>query len=286
MNSEKYSVFVSHSSKDAKLAKQVTDILESGGLKCWIAPRDIPAGSSYGEEIAQAIEKVSLFLLILTEDSNLSTPVANEVERAFSYQKTIVPLRIRAVAPSKKIEYYISSSQWVDAFASPLADRLQYIGDVVRSIEQNARPPALPSEVKTVMGRVYRFCETIGRNPIGFSMGFVSIVLLGIITGLFFKAMAPMDNAQYNAVQQRHFNEVRCVNLMGPPSPQRKCDDTTLSKAEAYWKKFGEIRDSDHSGRNAFNNIEKFGNRLRLAIRDENFSEAERVLVEYKLTIK
>jgi hypothetical protein len=49
-------VFISHASKNFKLADEIRSRLESIGIECWIAPRDIPLGSSYGEEITNAIK--------------------------------------------------------------------------------------------------------------------------------------------------------------------------------------------------------------------------------------
>jgi hypothetical protein len=179
-----HSVFLSHASKDHRLAKQVVEILERQGVGCWIAPRDIAAGSSYGEEIAKAIEKSSVFLLLLTDASNTSMPVANEVERAFSYQKTIIPLRVREISPSKKIEYYISASQWVDAFSTPLVERLDYIAAVVQAVEQKQGIPELPMETPSFSSRMRRYFEGFGRNPIGYSLGLTGVVFLAVLVGM------------------------------------------------------------------------------------------------------
>lgn len=106
-SSQARNVFVSHSSKDAKLASQVVKILEQMGTTCWVAPRDILSGKQYNQAILDGIKDSSIFLLLLSDDSNQSPHVEVEVERAFHYQKTIIPLRIKEVMPSKKLEYFI-----------------------------------------------------------------------------------------------------------------------------------------------------------------------------------
>jgi hypothetical protein len=63
----KFSVFISHSSKDAALATELCRLLEAHSITCWIAPRNIASGTSYGEGIAKAIEQVSVVLLLLTQ---------------------------------------------------------------------------------------------------------------------------------------------------------------------------------------------------------------------------
>lgn len=126
------SVFLSHSTKDVEAANRLCSLLEERGLSCWIAPRDVRPGSSYGEEIVRGIEEADVLVLILSENANGSRAVANEVERAFSHKKTIIPVRIAPVTPSKALEFFVSTCQWVDAFgkaglaqaATELADNI------------------------------------------------------------------------------------------------------------------------------------------------------------------
>jgi hypothetical protein len=221
-----HSVFLSHASKDHRLAKQVVEILERQGIGCWIAPRDIAAGSSYGEEIAKAIEKSSVFLLLLTDASNTSMPVANEVERAFSYQKTIIPLRVREISPSKKIEYYISASQWVDAFSTPLVERLDYIAAVVQAVEQKQGIPELPVETPSFSNRMRRFFEGFGRNPIGYSLGLVGLVLLAALVG-----MIGFAGVKTNELLDEG-NEAYCRALMPMRPDNIVCDKKLVTQAQ------------------------------------------------------
>jgi hypothetical protein len=44
-------VFISHSSKDKAIADAICEHLESAGTRCWIAPRDIQAGTEWTEGI-------------------------------------------------------------------------------------------------------------------------------------------------------------------------------------------------------------------------------------------
>ncbi len=72
-------VFVSCSTKDRSGALQIRKLLESAGIKCWMAPRDIPPGSNYAYVIERAISNCALFLLLLTRDSVQSVWVNKEV---------------------------------------------------------------------------------------------------------------------------------------------------------------------------------------------------------------
>jgi tetratricopeptide (TPR) repeat protein len=111
-----FSAFISHAKPDVKKAQAIAAALEERGFKCWIAPRDVRPGRSYGDEIIRGIEKSRSFVLILSEASNDSAFVAREVERAVSKNKPVFPIRIADVAPSPALELFISSTQWIDAF--------------------------------------------------------------------------------------------------------------------------------------------------------------------------
>lgn len=44
-----HDVFVSYSNKDKPVADAVIAGLENKGIRCWVAPRDITPGSSWGQ---------------------------------------------------------------------------------------------------------------------------------------------------------------------------------------------------------------------------------------------
>lgn len=46
--SSTYDAFISHASDDADAGTEVCDHLEAKGHRCWIAPRDVRAGHSWG----------------------------------------------------------------------------------------------------------------------------------------------------------------------------------------------------------------------------------------------
>jgi len=119
--------FISHAKADEKKARAIAEGLESRGFKCWIAPRDVKAGRSYGDEIIRGIESTRSFVLVLSKASNDSAFVAREVERAVSKKKPIFAVRIANVEPAPSLELFISGTQWIDAFAGrvgPHVDRL------------------------------------------------------------------------------------------------------------------------------------------------------------------
>ena len=98
-----FAAFISHAKADQKRAHEIAASLEESGLKCWIAPRDVRPGQSYGDEIIRGIERSRSFILVLSKASNESPFVSREVERAVSKRKPIFPIRIEDVVPSSSL---------------------------------------------------------------------------------------------------------------------------------------------------------------------------------------
>lgn len=129
------SAFISHAKADAKKASAIAEGLESRGFKCWIAPRDVRAGRSYGDEIIRGIESTRSFVLVLSKASNDSAFVAREVERATSKKKPIFAVRVANVEPSPALELFISGTQWIDAFSGRLGAHIDRLTNLLAEEE-------------------------------------------------------------------------------------------------------------------------------------------------------
>jgi hypothetical protein len=99
------SAFISHAKGDAKKAQEIAASLEERGLKCWIAPRDVRAGRSYGDEIITGIENSRSFVLVLSRASNDSAFVAREVEHAVSKKKPIFASASQTSSPRRRLSF-------------------------------------------------------------------------------------------------------------------------------------------------------------------------------------
>jgi hypothetical protein len=112
-------VFISYSQPDYACAIEMAACVESEGIDCWIAPRDIAPSADWAAEIIDAISNARVMILIFSASSNDSPQVRREVERAVHKNVNILPFRIERVAPSKSLEYFLSSQHWMDAFSPP-----------------------------------------------------------------------------------------------------------------------------------------------------------------------
>ena len=108
-------VFISHSSADSKLAYAMCDYLEEKGLRCWIAPRDIPGGVKYGKSIIMGIKTCKIMVVLFNNNANDSEGVETELERAFHYKLTLIPFKLDETIPSDSLEFSFGSFQWLDA---------------------------------------------------------------------------------------------------------------------------------------------------------------------------
>jgi hypothetical protein len=146
-----YDVFLSHSHVDKSHADAICHCLERAGVRCWVAPRDIRPSEDWAEAIINGMDQCRILLLIFSSSSNNSPQVRREVERAVNKGLTILPFRIEAVAPSKSLEYFISTQHWLDAFGrdpdASLAELRLSVTAVLGARAQDAAPPstAMPS---------------------------------------------------------------------------------------------------------------------------------------------
>jgi hypothetical protein len=129
-----FDVFISYASKDKIVADAVCARLEAAGIRCWIAPRDIVPGTSYGEAIIDAIHGAKVMVLVFSSSSNTSAHIPKEVERAVSNGVTILPFRIEDVAPGKSLDYFIGSVHWLDAMTPPMEQHLDALAATVHKL--------------------------------------------------------------------------------------------------------------------------------------------------------
>jgi hypothetical protein len=171
--------FISYASEDESVAGTISAYLEQSGVSCWIASRDVRPGANYGAEIIDAIETSATLVLVLSEHANSSEFVKREVERAVSKGKPIFPVRVGEVVPSKSLELFISSAEWIDASQPPIEQHLGRLADSIRSAATvNASPgtarPAGPPSGPVVPHRDFQ-------RPVMIGLGLAVIILSALL---------------------------------------------------------------------------------------------------------
>lgn len=116
---DKKSVFISYSSKDGEFVNRIVTELKKMGICYWKAPEMIPAGSSYAKEIPQAIQNCSIFLLVLSPNSQDSIWVEKEIDSAICNRKTIIPFQIKDVELNDTLRFYLNNVQMISCIDNP-----------------------------------------------------------------------------------------------------------------------------------------------------------------------
>jgi TIR domain len=124
-------VFVSYASQDAAVANSLVENLEQRGLKCWIAPRDVKAGTVYADAIVRAINDAKSLVPILSTSAMASSHVGREVERAASKRRQIIAFRVDIAPLNPELEYFLSNSQWIEVPTLGMAAALTKLAEAV-----------------------------------------------------------------------------------------------------------------------------------------------------------
>ena len=141
MRESAYDVFISYSSKNKTVVDALCHFLEEKKIRCWMAPRDILPGQNYAEAIAQAMNKVKVFILVYSNSSLSSQWVQRETNLAVSKKKIIIPFRIEDCSfEGTAMELYLNDRHWIDAIPDP-ATAFGNVAEAIFSFLQ-ITPPA------------------------------------------------------------------------------------------------------------------------------------------------
>ncbi|HEX9424380.1 MAG TPA: toll/interleukin-1 receptor domain-containing protein [Pyrinomonadaceae bacterium] len=122
-------VFISHSTKDRWIAKQIAKLLEAaGGIKTFLDERDIKVGDSIPESIRTNIQQCNEFLVLLTRNSLNRPWVLIEISAAWGQGKRIIAI-VDKVAPEEMPEimlpYKAIDLNDLEEYIRQLADRVK-----------------------------------------------------------------------------------------------------------------------------------------------------------------
>jgi hypothetical protein len=147
-----FDAFISYSSEDKAAADATCAVLESAGIRCWIAPRDMRTGAEYGAAIIEAIDHCRVMVLVFSSSANASRQIHREIERAVAKGLPILPVRIEEVAPTKSMEYFLGAIHWLDALNPPLEQHLQKLAETVKAMlkVEMAGERSAPQETPTI----------------------------------------------------------------------------------------------------------------------------------------
>ncbi|HEV3167510.1 MAG TPA: toll/interleukin-1 receptor domain-containing protein [Isosphaeraceae bacterium] len=161
-------VFISYSKHNQAIADAVCHHLEAAGVRCWIAPRDIPPGGAWASWIIEAIRQSRILVVVFSSHANASRQVMREVERAVHYGVAILPFRVEDVTPQGDLEYYLSAVHWLDAMSPPLERHIESLVIHVRgelAAQQAASEGAAERNPAVERGNADRMASTSAIRP-------------------------------------------------------------------------------------------------------------------------
>jgi TPR repeat protein len=206
-----HDVFISYSAHDKPAADAICAKLESRGIRCWIAPRDIKPGMTYGGAIIDSIDAARVMVLLFSADAGRSPQVMREVERAVHKELVIVPVRLEDVRPSGDFEYFLSTPHWLDAITPPFDSHLDRVADSVgywlgkTATDGAPSRPALPSPAPATTSR------TTGKSMRGPAIALVVVAMVGIIRAAVFATRKFEAHTERAALAEADANVDRIV---------------------------------------------------------------------------
>ncbi len=131
-------VFISYSSKNEDIANTFRKILDKNGIPSWMAPMDIPVGSSYMEMIDRAISGCSCLLLLLTDSAQQSQWIEKEVVSAIDSKKVIIPVQLEDLVLNHRFKFALGNTQFiripkVDENSSDIKTILRVISELINA---------------------------------------------------------------------------------------------------------------------------------------------------------
>lgn len=105
--------------------------------------------------------------------------MANELEQAFRSQRVIIPVRLKPVEPASSLAFFVNNTQWVDAFHTPLKDRVIEIARLIEAVKAGTRLSAPAPEKVTVLASIERQIEGLIRYK--FLSAVVAIAVLALV---------------------------------------------------------------------------------------------------------
>ncbi len=103
-NQQPTQVFISHATKDGKLARQLANDLHKEGFKVWIATDSILPGEGWVEAISRGLQTSEILLVLLSHQAVESKWVRAEMDVAIDRERAgniqIIPLQIEVCETS------------------------------------------------------------------------------------------------------------------------------------------------------------------------------------------
>lgn len=166
-----HDVFISYSSQDMEAAQAICHVLEHNEIRCWMAPRNIPPGSDYGDVIEEAIRSCKVVVVLFSETAAASQWVKGELNISFEEQKTIIPFRLDHTPLKGQNRVMLNKTHWIDAYP----DYKIKFNDLVAAVAQAVGKEVQLEPIATTIS------EEINRYKKPIIFGVITVALVAVI---------------------------------------------------------------------------------------------------------
>ena len=135
-------VFISYSSKDVDYALEVKRILNLNHIDCWMDQQGgIIGGESYLTAIPQAVDGCSVFVLLLSANSQSSQFVLRELERAVKKEKVVIPVEIESIVLNDSFDFLLSQTQRIHAYINQSSAMESLVNSIKSYLDRPSSDP-------------------------------------------------------------------------------------------------------------------------------------------------
>ena len=110
----KYDFFLSYSSKDAAIVRNVQYFLENSGYSCCILPDCLVFGIEYDDQVINSIEQSKAFIFFYSENANESRWQYEELRLARRHHKRILPILLDRSLICERLVNFLIGYQYFD----------------------------------------------------------------------------------------------------------------------------------------------------------------------------
>ena len=253
-----HDVFISYSSQDKEAAQAICHTLEQNEIRCWMAPRDIPPGSEYGDFIDEAIKRSSVVVVLFSETAATSLWVKGELNIAFEEQKVIIPFRLDKTPLKGQNRVILNQKHWIDAYP----DYKTKFNDLVCAVAQSIGRNVEKDQGDSVIVR-----KNLRRHILG---GVVMVIIIALIA-IFYPLIK--HSTQTYSYNQNGLH----VNVLGLSPLQDKALTSILDKMIL-------VEGGDFIMGNDYKNVDYFTEQDSLSRNPHNVNLSNFYISKYELT--
>lgn len=127
-----FKVFVSYSTQDLKNVSELQQSLVGTGVEVFVAEHAVLPSEHLSEKISSEIAGCDLFVLLWSENAKASEWVSQEIGKAHSLNKQILPL---VLTEGLNLPGFISGLKYLPVFRDPQAAMVQAQGLILKHFQ-------------------------------------------------------------------------------------------------------------------------------------------------------